>query len=318
MWSRQLVLLCVCLPACWISPDPDLWKQPVGVDQKLPGDSRHDNDSVSTGDLATGQDRSAGVDQAKGAPGPFGQGKWLLDTPQPLDLDGSNVHFVPDGLAVYFNSQRAGGAGGSDIYHATWSPSSGTFGTATNLSSLNTAAHEDSFSVSGDGLSAVLVSSQGGQVDVWIGQRSSTSDPWATSMFTVDQKVSTPDSDYDAILTADGLRVYVASLGSAAQKIVVAERPSPTAPFGARQLLEGGINSSSAADPALTVDERVIVFLWYAVRTGATSFSAPQPLPAPVNTAENEREPEISPDGTRLFWIRDNTGLMHSKILSGP
>jgi hypothetical protein len=149
-------------------------------------------------------------------------------------------------------------------------------------------------------------------------------------MFTVDQKVSTPDSDYDAILTADGLRVYVASLGSAAQKIVVAERPSPTAPFGARQLLEGGINSSSAADPALTVDERVIVFassrsggsgggdLWYAVRTGATSFSAPQPLPAPVNTAENEREPEISPDGTRLFWIRDNTGLMHSKILSGP
>lgn len=327
---RLVVGVLTSLTACTVSPDPGLWRSRDTLpptDKGAPGDGHPD----------TAGDAPIPADQTPGPPGPFGQGQWLFDTPRSLEIGGSggNLHFTPDGQTVYFDAIRPGGAGGSDIYEASWSP--GSLGPPTNLSSLNTADDEDSFSVSADGLAAVLVSNRAGGPglsDVWLGNRTSASAPWTPAMFTVDAALSSTESDWDAILTADGLRVYLASYGwppyPTAQQILFAQRATPATSFGPPTPVSGINDPGEAADPALTVDERVIVFasgrsggaggidLWYAVRTDATSFSAPQPLPGPINTAANETEPEISPDGTTLIFIRQNAGVLQARILSGP
>ena len=83
-----------------------------------------------------------------------------------------------------------------------------------------------------------------------------------------------------------------------------------------------GINlgSASSASPAVSIDERVIVFrsdraggigqydLWYATRPStAQDFGAPVLLPT-VNTVDHDSDPMLSADGCELYFASTRSG----------
>jgi hypothetical protein len=88
-----------------------------------------------------------------------------------------------DRLALYFSSNRPGGAGGFDIYVATRDSPDGFFGPAQNLGAVNSSAHEFSPVISPDGLTLFFSDyippfRDGGlgEGDIWMATRSSAED----------------------------------------------------------------------------------------------------------------------------------------------
>jgi hypothetical protein len=279
---------------------------------------------------------------------PFGQGSWQLGPVQPLtEINLSSWDGEPclsgDRLTLYFSSGRPGGLGNTDIYAARRTGPSGPFTTIDALTALNTAGSEG-FVESPDGLLAVLAGTHDGSgpgaADMWIGQRTTTDTAWQASLFQLMSTINSVRSDLDPLLGADGLRLYYApSLptgGLGGQDLVVAERAAPDASFTGPRLLPELNSADSEADPALSPDQRVIVFtslrpggaggadLWFATRsTSSQTFSAPQPLAA-VNSAADDGEAFISYDGTELYFASRRPGgagnydLYRAAILAGP
>jgi hypothetical protein len=113
-------------------------------------------------------------------------------------------------------------------------------------------------------------------------------------------------------------------------RIVFATRLDTSSDFGQPNEL-GAINRSGGdtADPALALDERVIVFstnrdggegsldLWYATRVDALhEFSSPGPIPM-VNTGEDDADPMLSADGCQLYFastFEDDFNLYVSEV----
>ena len=80
----------------------------------------------------------------------------------------------PDGLTIFFTSDRSGGSGGNDIYMATRSTIPGAFGTALNLTTINTGFSDLGPTISSDGLSLYFTSDRPGGfggVDLYVSTR---------------------------------------------------------------------------------------------------------------------------------------------------
>jgi Tol biopolymer transport system component len=111
------------------------------------------------------------------------------DTPQNLTvLNSSGDDFGPGmyqehgRTVLYFNSNRAGGAGGHDLYIST-EGRDGTFSSPTPAAGLNTASNEEFPALTKDGLEIFFASDRPGTLgglDLWHATRLSTSDPWST------------------------------------------------------------------------------------------------------------------------------------------
>lgn len=96
----------------------------------------------------------------------------------------------------------------------------------------------------------------------------------------------------------------------------LAERPAPGEPFAAPRLLEELVRSDHATvDAFLSNDGRLLFFNWEADagegdlymtwrRSVDEPFATPVPLDG-INTSYDERDPWISPDGSRFFFTSD-------------
>jgi Tol biopolymer transport system component len=100
------------------------------------------------------------------------------------------------------------------------------------------------------------------------------------------------------------------------QRIVRSTR-APAEDFPVPAVVPELDSGAGDADPALSLDERVIVFssarggslgggnLWYAVRLSTTqAFGMPKEVPD-LNTAANDGDPWLSDDGCRLYFASD-------------
>lgn len=80
-----------------------------------------------------------------------------------------------DGLTIFFDSTRAGGLGGPDLYYATRSNTSQPFGTAVHLQELSSPAFDARPSISKDGMFLIFGSSRTGSEsaapDMWFSDR---------------------------------------------------------------------------------------------------------------------------------------------------
>jgi PKD repeat protein len=121
-------------------------------------------------------------------------------------------------------------------------------------------------------------------------------------------------------ISPDGLRLYFASnraSGSSRLDLFVASRLSGSSPFTSLVPVAGVNSSASSGGPTLTPDELTIFYwsnasggndLWMASRSSKTAaFSTPIPV-GPVNSPADELDPEISPDGTTLFFESNRPG----------
>ena len=127
----------------------------------------------------------------------------------------------PDGLELYFCSNRSGGCGYEDIWVTKRARRNEPWGQPVNLGPpVNSAASEDNFSLSPDGL-LLFFSGSGyrqttfrpggyGDSDIWFARRASVSEPWGEPV-NLGPMVNTPYLDCGPILSPDGHSLYFSS-----------------------------------------------------------------------------------------------------------
>lgn len=175
----------------------------------------------------------------------------------------------PDGLSMYWGSQRAGTEGLNDIWTAQrGSLVTTTFTAATRIDELSSTQDDLSATISGDGLAIVFVRRDPDD-SLYGSTRTSASAPWSTPQ--VLAPLETPDAENGPFLTADGLTVYYAAARNGNTDLFVAHRPAITAAFGPPQPI-GELNTAAAeSDPWVSPDGRHIYFargtrIWRASR----------------------------------------------------
>jgi hypothetical protein len=92
-------------------------------------------------------------------------GQWTPPVPVSFNGDANDFDpaFAPDGRSVWFFSNRAGGAGGDDLYQVAFDPGTRTYGTPHNPGPIvNTAGNEWAPSLSEDGTSLLFSSDRPG------------------------------------------------------------------------------------------------------------------------------------------------------------
>lgn len=272
-------------------------------------------------------------------------GTWSFSTPTPVtELNTasaeSSPHLMGDGLTLYFASSRPGGAGKNDIYVATRKDSSAAFSSITSYSSVNTEHQENGLLVTEDGLGAILSTTRPGgpgQADLWFATRTNTTKPFASADFAPIPGVNTAQPEHDPFLSDDELHFYYLVTdwkeGVGGQDLVVVSRTSKSADFGPPALVPGVNTQYNEDNPSLTADGLVILFgsdrpgslgnkdIWYATRVDTSAaFSQPKRLPT-VNTAYDDRESFVTPDGCELYFASDRPGgagkldIYHSRFV---
>jgi len=176
----------------------------------------------------------------------------------------------PDGLTIYFTTDKTGGAGNGDIWVATRSVVTEPFGEPVNVVELNTTSTDGAPFVTADGLTIFFTSDRPGtvgQLDTWVATRSEVSEPFGE--VTNIAELNTTSHDSGPVLTQDGLTIVFSS----------------TRPGGAGEY-----------------------DLWIATRTDTESaFGEPQNLEA-LNTAYTDDSPGLSPDGRGIYFCSDRPG----------
>jgi len=132
--------------------------------------------------------------------------------------EGQPISFEDDEtgtITLYFNSNRPGVAGGTDVYASTLQPDE-TFGPAVLVDELNSANRDLPVAIRRDGLEMFLASDRPGSIggtgtfDLWVTTRASTSDPWSTPV-NLGPVVNSAGGDSRGALSFDGTTLYVIS-----------------------------------------------------------------------------------------------------------
>jgi hypothetical protein len=117
--------------------------------------------------------------------------------------------------ALYFNSNRPGGLGGTDIYTSTLEPN-GAFGPAVRVDELSSPSADAPCTIRRDGLELFLGSTRPGTnptfFDLWVATRTSTTDPWSTPV-NLGPVVNTPPpvGESRCALSFDATTLYIIS-----------------------------------------------------------------------------------------------------------
>ena len=160
------------------------------------------------------------------ASGPFGAAATVPGIDQPTTNE-NHAYFRSAGSELWFISDRAGGAGGFDIYVAK--RTGGAFAAPVRVVELSSAAQDWQPQPSEDGLTILFASDRDGgtgKMDLWIAHRSSVTAPYGTPSALTE--LNSPSVDQAGWLSADGCRIWFSSgraTSDAVQQLFFAKRP---------------------------------------------------------------------------------------------
>ena len=145
----------------------------------------------------------------------------------------------PDGLSLYFTSQRAGNYSENfDIHVATRATIQDAWGTPRNLgATINGTFFDHAANISPDNLTLLFSSDRpggSGGMDMWMATRASEDSPWGAPV-NLGPTVNSAAWDLSPRISADGLTLYFHSArpgGFGNEDIWVATRTSKTDPWG--------------------------------------------------------------------------------------
>jgi hypothetical protein len=247
------------------------------------------------------------------------------------DVDNEdNPSLTADLLQIFFTSNRRGDDDtGVDVFTATRSSPDGAFGMPTRLTAVSTDGFDTSPSIALDGKTLWVGSEVSGSsddeddddedIDIFRFTRpSEASDAWSEG--TPETALNSSAKDIPRPLAMNETVMPLASQREeGVYQTYLAQRPSPGEPFGTPRLLTELVASDRATvDAFLSNDGRLLFFNWdpddgegdlyMAWRKSVSEpFGTPIPLPSPaINTDGDERDPWISPDGTRFFYTSDS------------
>jgi hypothetical protein len=259
-----------------------------------------------------------------------------------------NPTLTGDLLEIYFTTDRVSGNG--DVWFATRPTATAPFGAPAPVTVVNGSSFETSSAISTDGLTLWFGSDRPGGVganDIWISQRATRASPWSTPLNVV--ALNSPADDIPRPPGQHGLVMPMASTKATGTspasggnyQTYLATRPTTGGQFGApvaiplldfadRSTVDGFLtddgltmffSSAPVAEPAdaavSTTDAGKIadggvansdLFVAWRLSTTA-SFTPWQPL-GDLNTAADERDPWLSPDGQTLYFTSDRSGVL--------
>ena len=116
-----------------------------------------------------------------------------------------------DGLSLFFDSDRAGGSGGSDIWVARRETPDHDWRAPENLGPVvNSSSGDGAVSISADGLALFFISDRPGgygQADIWVTWRSTKDDPWGKPI-NLGPTVNTPFREGAPSISTDRSELY--------------------------------------------------------------------------------------------------------------
>jgi Tol biopolymer transport system component len=198
----------------------------------------------------------------------------------------------------------------------------GMFGVPVALGSVNTGSIESSPVLTDDELAIYFYSDRPGGIgstDLYVARRASVTMPFGAA--TALSSLNSAFGESDPTITPDEKQIVFASARSGSYKLMVAERPSALADFGAPAVLaDVNANNGTDSNSFLTI-QNAASELWFAssraggaggydlyraTRSGA-GFSSPTPLQE-LNTAFDDAAPVLSRDGLTLYFASKRTG----------
>jgi len=233
----------------------------------------------------------------------------------------------PDGLSLFFCSDRPGGHGAHDTWVSTRSTTSETWGPPVNLGeSVNGHSMDGSTTMPADGLSLYFASNRSGgsgSQDIWVSMRERKGEPWSSPK-NLGPIVNTSSFDWGPSISADGLSLFFDSTrpgGHGGFDIWVTTRKTVDDNWDAPVNLGPEVNSSSDEGAvSISADGLALFFIsdrpggyglhdiWVTWRTSSHDpWSTPVNLGPTVNSSSREGSPEVSADGRELYF--DDVGL---------
>jgi len=237
-----------------------------------------------------------------------------------------------DGMSLYFESDRPGGYGGSDIWISTKQTTErnpeGYWSEPQNLGpKVNSSSDDWGSSLSFDGLELYFCSNRPGghgSYDLYLTKRDSVSEPWDLSM-NLGLPVNSQYSEVSPNISSDGLSLFFSGTDSAGvphrpggygqADIWVTTRVRMSDPWNPPANLGPEINTTQHdLDPSISSDSLVLFFgrgsysvadIWLTKRN---TYDAPWTdavkLSPTVNSSRWEGTPYISTDGMTLYFSR--------------
>jgi hypothetical protein len=264
------------------------------------------------------------VDLGEPKPPPYRFGTPRLLAELDTTYGNENPTLTADLLALFFTSNR--GAGNGDVWTARRASPRGAFDPPVLVAEVSSPDHEASPAIALDGLSLYFGSDREAVVaedlDIWSASRPDRTAPWAAA-----QKLTALNSSAKDIPRPPGQRGLVMPMASerdslGGYKTYLSARPSVDQPFGPPAPISGLTGSDATFADAFLSDDGLTLFyasaasptgapdLFVAWRlTTADAFSLPTPL-GDLNSAGDERDPWLSPDGTLFYFTSDRDGSL--------
>ena len=188
---------------------------------------------------------------------------------------------------------------------------------------VNTSGYESAPAISSDGLTLVFSSdrpgSQNNGRDLWQSTRASLDGPW-TEPTNLGTNVNSGLKESGPDLSSDGLTLFF-DRDDGDPDLYQSTRSTPTSLWGPAIPI-AGVNSNVAdSGPAISADGLTLIFMsnrpsslgsydfWQTTRASTVApWNSPSNLGAPVNSANWESSPSLSPDALSLAWSVDRSG----------
>ena len=172
----------------------------------------------------------------------------------------------PDGLELYFSSNRVAGSGGQDIWVSSRQNRGDPFGTPTRVTALASGNDDVTATTFTNGaLVMYLTSTRGGSLDMYRTTRSSRTAPWDMPMLV--GELQAPGTETEPTLTPGETYMIFSGDGPGIRDLYVTSRASATDPWDTPSPIVELNTGSSEEDPWLSPDGRTLVFA--STRNGA-------------------------------------------------
>lgn len=168
---------------------------------------------------------------------------------------------APDGLTLWYASERESPAGGSDIWVTTRANRTQPWAPPVRETTLSTAGYDLGPSLGDDGLTMLLTSdgAGGAAADIYVATRATTTSAWSTPVPLAELNTSVHEAT--GSLRDGGRELYFDRETSAGQyDIYVVRRVSTTDAFGPASLVTTVNSPQSDVDVWVSADRRTLFF----------------------------------------------------------
>jgi len=196
---------------------------------------------------------------------------WAEPTNAGPTVNSSGEDWAPcissDGLELYFEANRPGGYGGTDILVASRKTIDEPWGNPVNLGAVVNSSNRDGGpNISFDGLELYFKSNRpggyGGE-DLWVSRRQTKDEPWQNPV-NLGSIVNSPDWDREPSISSDGLVLFFSSVRTGSLDLWLTSRKTKDGTWGEPVDLGPGVNKTYTEDGvSISADGRTLYFSDY-------------------------------------------------------